>query len=163
MLCRSQQLSKFTEAVDFVRAGNRCVYDQKAFNEVYVRCGWFAQKERERYDALATLLYPSALHNPWAIVLNPGFEVVWQHLRRRWETEEKKWREDDCAYIRHACDAYTLLKNNPRVLYIDHEIDLMTDRDTKTVKTWLARCFPQNYETHINKGQTSDALAAAAV
>jgi deoxyadenosine/deoxycytidine kinase len=117
--------------------GNRCIYDQRAFNEVYVRHGWLTQHEREQYDTLAELLYPSALSNPKAIILNPGFEVVWQHLQRRWETEEKKWHEDDREYVHYACDAYLPLKEAPSVFYIDHEISLDSSRDVEAVQSWL--------------------------
>lgn len=117
--------------------GNRCIYDQDAFNEVYVRRGWFPREKKEHYNAVARMFYPQELHNPRAIVLNPGFEVVWRHLNQRWQTEEKKWNEDDQEYIRIACEVYEPPRDNPRVLYIDHEIDLTTDQDIKAVRRWL--------------------------
>ena len=66
--------------------GNRCIYDQEAFGEVYVRRGWLSQETQSHYNQMAKAFYPSQLHNPRAIVLNPGFSVVWRHLQHRWQT-----------------------------------------------------------------------------
>ncbi len=108
------------------------------------------------------MFYPAELHHPRAIVLNPGFDIVWRHLQQRWRTEEKKWNEDDPRYIRLACEVYEPLRENPYVLYIDHEINLTTDNDTKVIKEWLVIPRVPNHENHSRIYAAGSSLAPAA-
>ena len=117
--------------------GNRCIYDQESFNEVYVRRGWLSQKEQKKYDSMARMFYHPKLQKPKAIVLNPGFDVVWRHLEKRWLTEDKKWRENDKDYIKIACDVYEKFREAEDILYINREICLDSSRDTDTIRSWL--------------------------
>ena len=117
--------------------GNRCIYDQYAFNEVFVKRGWIKEEEKERYDENSRLFYLPELHAPRAIVLNPDFNIVTQHLEKRWQTEGVKWREQDSEYIWLACEAYKSFRDREEILYIDHRIDLKDKTEKDRITDWI--------------------------
>ncbi len=119
--------------------GDRCIYCIYAFGEVYARRGWISHSENEFYNLLASKMFLPELLNPSAIVLNPGFDAVWRHLENRWKTHEKKWREDDREYIKYACESYEVYRDNSKVLYIDHVIDMSIGSDAAEIYSWLER------------------------
>lgn len=124
---------------DKIILGNRCIYDQFAFNEVYEKKGWIDSSARKKYDELSLAFYPEFLHRPRAIVLNPGFDVVWKHLQKRWKEKEKKWREEDSEYIKLACKAYERFSVMEDIFYFDRKIDLETKGDFDLIKDWAKR------------------------
>ncbi len=131
--------------------GNRCIYDQFAFNEAYLKRGWIKREEKEDYDKLARKLYPGPLVEPYAIILNPGFDTVKEHLMKRWSEGKKKWKEDDLEYIRSACISYESLKGNKKIMYIARKIDLESDSDINLIMSWLLH--PGSYDNaHQHKG-----------
>ncbi|MBI3334807.1 deoxynucleoside kinase [Candidatus Pacearchaeota archaeon] len=122
---------------DKVIIGNRCIYDQEAFNEVYLKRGWLDEETAETYRQLTKKFYLPELQEPFALILNPGFGVVQQHLKQRWKSEGAKWRETDTEYIRLACEAYEQFKGREKIYYIDHEIDLKSEHECKAIINWL--------------------------
>ncbi len=128
------------ENPDKIVVGNRCIYDQYAFNEVYLKRGWIDKETKEKYDELSAMFYLDVLRKPYAIVLNPGFESVKRHLEERWKVKGKKWREDDLEYILLVCETYEAFRTNENIFYIDHEISLNSDSDINEIREWLSNC-----------------------
>ena len=121
--------------------GNRCIYDQQTYNEVYHQRGWVTDEELWLSNTLAANFYIESLRNPNAIVLNPGFDIVTRHLQKRWKEKGKKWNEDDQEYTRLACELYEKLRNRPNVFYIDHEINLESKVEIIEASEWLDNLF----------------------
>lgn len=117
--------------------GNRCIYDQFAFNEVFYKRGWTEEKTKNELDKASFLFYLPELHSPRAIILNPGFEIVKHHLQERWKKEEKKWREGDLEYIQLACKVYERFKDRKKILYINHKIDLKNESEKEEIIKWI--------------------------
>ncbi|MDD5191876.1 MAG: AAA family ATPase [Candidatus Nanoarchaeia archaeon] len=122
---------------DKIVLGNRCIYDQLTYNLVYAYRGWLDKNKVEKYNLLSENLYINSLKEPFAIVLNPGFDVVKKHLEKRWQEKGKKWREDDWEYDRLACDVYEQFKDNEKIFYINHEIDLNSGDEISRVYEWM--------------------------
>ncbi|MGV8152193.1 MAG: AAA family ATPase [Candidatus Nanoarchaeia archaeon] len=122
---------------DKIVLGNRCIYDQLVYNELYAKKGWINKKETERYNIFSENFYINGLRNPFAIVLNPGFEVCLNHLKKRWSKKGKKWREEDLEYDRLACEGFEKYRNQDNIFYIDHEIDLTSKNDINVVYEWM--------------------------
>ncbi len=113
-----------------ITLGNRCIYDGDAYANAYVQLGWITSSEEFQLRTLARHLFPPLLREPYAIVLNPSFEVVRERLRNRWEKTEQKWREHDEDYLRAACTAFEQFKDKPNILYLE-------ESDVKKAKEWL--------------------------
>lgn len=123
---------------------NRCVYDDSAYHLAYLKKGWLSLEEYDFFEGLMSYYFREENSSPYAIVLNPPFEVVERHLKKRWETKDKKWREDDMEYARLACEAYRQYEGRPEIMYIDHEIDLESKRDIKRVNDWMESIYYWN-------------------
>jgi deoxyadenosine/deoxycytidine kinase len=104
--------------------GNRCIYDGDAYADVYRAHGWITAAEHRGLYSLARQVFPASLHNPRAIVLNPPFDLVRERLTGRWQSEQRKWREEDLEYCRLACEAYKRFKGKPGIYYMeDNRVD----------------------------------------
>ena len=122
---------------DKIILANRCIYDVLAYNEVYLRKGWLDNEVKKSCNLYVRDFFKNENAEPYAIVLNPGFDVVQRHLEARWIKKGKKWREDDLEYAKFACEVYEKLKDNPLVYYIGKEIDLVVRGEIKEVGEWL--------------------------
>ncbi|MEK6963144.1 MAG: AAA family ATPase [Nanoarchaeota archaeon] len=111
--------------------GNRCIYDGYAYSSAFRDLGWVNENEHQQLVGFSRFAFPEEIREPYAIVLNPPFEVVWDRLQNRWQSEEKKWREEDKAYAQAACNAYKPLQGHPKVLYLED------NTKTKPVLDWL--------------------------
>jgi len=103
---------------DRIVLGNRCVYDADAYADAYLALGWITKEEHADQHRFARFAFPKELHEPYAIVLNPPFEVVKEQLQKRWLKEEQKWMEDDFDYCRAACTAYEQFDNERTIWYL---------------------------------------------
>lgn len=117
--------------------GNRCVYDVLAYNEVYHRRGWVDDETGQDYNLHASDFFQGYNSEPFAIMLNPGFEVCREHLKMRWKEKGKKWHEEDEKYLQLACEAYQSFEDNPRIFYVDYEVDLSLGVDVNRVIHWI--------------------------
>lgn len=117
--------------------GNRCIYDQQVYNRVYQRKGWISQEALELANVLSRNFYMPELRNPRAIILNPGFDICKKHLEKRWNEKGKKWREEDEEYLNLACGEYSKLKDDKKIFYINHEIDLNDLSEATKITNWM--------------------------
>ncbi len=124
---------------DKIILGNRCIYDQLAFNWVYYKRGWITEERKNYFDEVPFNLYIEELREPRAIVLNPGYNIVKEHLEKRWLKKEKKWREEDEKYIKLVCESYDRFRDNDKIYYIDHEIDLKKKEEIDNIRKWIIR------------------------
>jgi len=116
---------------------NRGIYDVLAYHEIYFKRGWIRQEEFELLNCFSLETFKGELRNPYAIVVNPGFDVVMQHLQKRWQEKGKKWREDDLEYAKLACLSFEQFRENSNIFYIDHEINLETKVEVFEAFEWL--------------------------
>lgn len=116
---------------------NRCIYDVISYNESFFNRGWISQRDYILHSLYAYDMFRDYNKEPYAIVLNPGFDVVSRHLKHRWQESGKKWQEQDMEYARLTCDAYERWKGNKRIYYIDKEIDLESRIEIKAAKEWI--------------------------
>ncbi len=114
------------EALQIARAepdklilGNRCIYDGYAYSSAFQSLGWVTKEEHRQLIDFSRFAFPREVQEPYAIILNPPFEVVWEHLNHRWQCDGKKWREENKAYAQAACEAYKPFQENPKVLYLE--------------------------------------------
>jgi thymidylate kinase len=118
--------------------GNRCIYDHYAYSRAYYDRGWILEFEMRRYNECADLCFPKELGSPYAIVLNPRYEIVKLHLEARWKHNIRKWNEKDPDYLRATCYAYKTFGLKPykdKILYIDKEASNPGVIDE--IKDWL--------------------------
>jgi deoxyadenosine/deoxycytidine kinase len=116
--------------------GNRCIYDCLAYNKIYYERGWIS---KETYDFSEELCkYAFADTNPYAIIINPGFETVKKHLEQRWkETKKRKWGEEDMKFVEITCNVFEEFKGKENIHYIDHEVDLEGRIELNEVNEWM--------------------------
>lgn len=117
--------------------GNRCVYDVIAYDLVYRELGWISPTCYEACVALTTEMFREENTEPNVIVLNPGFQVVQEHLWRRWSEKEKKWRESDLDYAKAATLAYENFRGRRNVLYIDHQVNFEDRSEIRRIIEWM--------------------------
>ncbi len=117
--------------------GNRCIYDQQAYNAAYCLMGWISKDELETCNQLAENFYINSLKEPYAIVLNPPLEKIKEHLERRWAEKGKKWREGDMGYLKIVNDVYKMFRDKEKIFYIDKEIDLKTKKEVCEIAEWV--------------------------
>jgi len=97
---------------------NRCIYDALAYAEAYFSLGWINEKQLEDQKNYALFAFPEKVRSPNAIVLNPPFSTVKDRLGKRWQSEPKKWNEDNVDYCRAACSAYAEYKGHRNIIYL---------------------------------------------
>lgn len=117
--------------------GNRCIYDVMAYDWVFQAKGWI-DEDTFNLLQLTKAFFREGNENPYAIVVNPGFETTWRHLHSRWENDTKKWKEEDMEYCRLACKSYERYHGNDRILYIDRELDLESKIELENIHQWMA-------------------------
>lgn len=117
--------------------GNRCIYDEEAYNQAYCSMGWISGSQLELLNNLKYLYGP--LNHPRCIILNPGFDICKRHLEKRWETKEKKFMEEDMEYLKEVCIAYERLDSakDHKILYINHEINLQDIGEIDAISRWI--------------------------
>lgn len=123
--------------------GNRCIYDPIAYTEVYFKKGWISGKDYESSLAFIPDFFRGDLSAPYAIILNPGYEVCKRHLEKRWTEKPKKWNETDLSYLELACDAYTAFSGLENVLYLDKEQDL-SKNGLSGIISWIHEKYKNN-------------------
>lgn len=126
---------------DKIVLANRGVYDPLVYNEVYYKRGWINFETFQHYDKFTKLFFRNENESPYAIILNPGLEVVLRHLKKRWQEKEKKWREEDLQYAELSCNSYEKFRNNPKILYIDKEVDLEKKTEVFQSNDFIEKCY----------------------
>ncbi|MBI4141807.1 deoxynucleoside kinase [Candidatus Woesearchaeota archaeon] len=109
---------------DRIVLANRCIYDADAYADAYFAMGWITQEEHGDQHSFARFAFPKELREPYAVVLNPLCEVVWERLQQRWLKEEKKWNEGDKEYCFAACKAYEQFEDEPHIWYLKDNVDV---------------------------------------
>jgi len=104
---------------DKIILANRCIYDGDTYARAYHDLDWISEEEYHVLHQTARIVFPKDVREPRAIVLNPPSSLVLERVRGRWETERKKWREEDTAYCKAVRAEYTLFRDNPNILYLE--------------------------------------------
>jgi len=115
---------------------NRCIYDVLAYDRVFEEKGWITKDTFELLK-LTKAFFREENEEPYAIIVNPGFETTWRHLHSRWNHATKKWNEEDIDYCKLACHSYEQFRNNEKILYIDRELNLESKVELSSVHDWI--------------------------
>jgi len=128
------QLAK--ENPDKIILANRCIYDVLAYDKVFEEKGWIT---KDTFDLLklTKAFFRYENEEPYAIIVNPGFDTTWNHLHSRWNHSTKKWNEDDIDYCKLACKSYEQFKDSDKILYIDRELNLESKVELESVHEWI--------------------------
>jgi len=123
---------------DKIIIGNRCIYDCIAYNKIYYERGWISKETYEFSEKLCDYAFAEENLQPYAIVMNPGFEVVKKHLEKRQaDTGKKKWGEDDMEFVKLTCQVFEEFKRHKNIFYIDHETNLESRTELLDVNEWI--------------------------
>jgi len=115
--------------------GDRCIYDTQVFTNMCVQLGWFSQEKADLLCKNLSVLYRPELIGPWAIVLNPGFEISKRHLKaRRNSGHWVKFGEKDDGFLKASCEAFKSLRDHQRVLYLEERANSPA---IQKIKDWM--------------------------
>ena len=103
---------------DRIVLANRCIYDALAYAEAYFSLGRINEKQLEDQRNYSLFAFPEKVRSPKAIVLNPPFSIVRERLDKRWQSEQKKWNEENLDYCRAACSAYAEYEGRKGIIYL---------------------------------------------
>jgi len=78
---------------------DRSALDNIAYMNGFKRLGWITQEQYEQYVQSFEYLFPSEQRPKNVVFVNPSLDTTIQHLKTRWQTEPKKWREDNFEYL----------------------------------------------------------------
>lgn len=126
--------------------GNRCIYDHLAYNEAFYLLGWLTKEERNKTFYSAKELFLPDLVEPYAIVLNPGFEKTKERLEKRWKSNKKKWNEENMDYLATVCKVYETFSDSEKILY------LTDNEEAEVIKAieWLEEIKDKNIKEKNN-------------
>ena len=136
--------------------GNRCIYDVKAYNWVYKSRGWITKNTYQLELTYGSAFFREENKEPLAIIVNPGFDVVKKHLEKRWAESGKKWHEEDMEYASLACKAYEIFRYSDRVLYVDREVDLESNKGLDDIIKWITASRKQYTESEKNNEEDAE-------
>lgn len=122
---------------DKIIFGNRGFYDVESYDCAYHQLGWINDVEKDILDCEFYSKVFDCLSEPRTIVVNPGFDICKKHLEKRWESNEKKFKEDNLGYLSAVCRSFEKYVDYPNVYYIDHEIDLNDKSLLGVVCKWI--------------------------
>jgi deoxyadenosine/deoxycytidine kinase len=86
--------------------GNRCVYDNFAYMNAFRRLNWVSDEDVRQHSDVFEALFPENLRPKVVVYLAPPYEWVVERLDERWQTEKKKWRENDFEYLSSVMQAF---------------------------------------------------------
>jgi len=89
--------------------GNRCVYDNFAYMNAFQKLNWVSDEDIKHHSDVFEALFPESLLPKTVIHIAPPFDWVRERLNERWQTESKKWREDNFGYLQAVMCAYDKL------------------------------------------------------
>jgi thymidylate kinase len=131
---------------------NRCIYGVLAYNLVYYQMEWISEQTYKDYNFHSRNFFRQELREPYAIIVNPGFDKCREHLEKRWKQKGKKWREKDMRYLELACKSYEQYQDSDKVFYIDYEPDLEARQGLGEVYKWMKeKIKKQEYKSPENK------------
>ncbi|MBI5466602.1 MAG: deoxynucleoside kinase [Candidatus Kerfeldbacteria bacterium] len=93
--------------------GDRCVYDGQLYTRAFADLGWMSQERADQLEQFFQVLFPLALRPEYVVHLSMPKEWVKDLIRRRWEIEGQKWREDQFAYFDQVYDKYEAFYASP--------------------------------------------------
>ena len=79
---------------------SRCVYDSVAYSRAYLQLGWINQKEYQQLEKITQEVFDKLPER--VVILNPSLETLQKQLQKRWTTGERKWNEENNAYLEAA-------------------------------------------------------------
>ena len=132
--------------------GQRCVYDNLAYADTFLKMGWISSRDEEHHRAVFDALFPAPLRPRYVVHLAPGADWVKRRLEERWVRKEQKWHESDFNYLEQVVKSYDSLymHSSPcaplprealpaRILRVE-ETDLA--QRVSIITRWMATEFP---------------------
>lgn len=78
---------------------DRCVYDNFAYMDGFYRLGWVTESQMQHHRDVYEAMFTSQYQPKNVIFMCPPLDWVEERLSQRWQTEPKKWREEDTKYL----------------------------------------------------------------
>jgi len=118
---------------------SRCVYDSVAYSKAYLQLRWIDEKQYLQLEKITATVFDNFPKR--AIIVNPSLETLQKQLQQRWKSEEKKWNEENFAYLKAAQQEFSLLAETLRekALYVPEE---KLEDKVKKVMQWVNK-FPK--------------------
>jgi len=89
---------------------DRCIYDNIAYVNAFLRLGWITQSQMDEFLGLYEQFFPPERRPQTVVFLDLPMSTLVDQLQRRWESRPKKWREENLEYLsevrRAFCDFY---------------------------------------------------------
>lgn len=118
--------------------GDRCIYDVHAYREVGITLGWLTREQASKLEENLRILNKPELLEPYCIILNPGFEVCKEHLKKRWrDTDWIKFMETDLKYLEVVCESFKGFEGRENFFYIRGELDYSKDEVLDELVEWI--------------------------
>lgn len=110
---------------------DRCILDFEAYCRAFYSLSWLNQKEFIFLEKLKKFLYPYS-HLPENIIfLFPSELWTQNRIKERWNSEKKKWEEDNWNYLKMLRKEYRLIYDREKT---NRNIIMIIDTDLKTRK-----------------------------
>lgn len=78
---------------------DRCALDNLAYEMGFVKLGWSNENHFKKIVQLYEILFqPERMPNN-IIFIDPSLETLIKNIKKRWETQPKKWREENFEYL----------------------------------------------------------------
>ena len=93
-----------------VLLGDRCIFDNIAYSNAFVKLGWITKQDLCTHQSLIDALFEKETGYSYlphrVISLQPPLEWVKERLNLRWKDAPKKWHEDDFDYLKVVMESF---------------------------------------------------------
>ena len=118
--------------------GDRCIHDAHVYGEAGTTLGWLTKEQSSKIEENLRILNQPDLLDPYCIILNPGFEVCKEHLKKRWkETGWIKFMETDLRYLEVVCESFKGFQGREDFFYIGDEPDYSKAEILDELVEWI--------------------------
>ncbi len=78
---------------------DRSALDNLAYVAGFKKLGWVSPEQYDQYLCFFEYLFPPERRPKNVVFVNPSLDTTIKHLKKRWESEPKKWCEDNFEYL----------------------------------------------------------------
>lgn len=88
---------------------DRCIFDHEAYTRAFYLLNWIQEKELKKIDKVKKILFDYSILPKNIIFLFPSEEWTKARIKERWNSEKKKWEEDNFRYLHILRDQYRIV------------------------------------------------------
>ncbi|MGV8087073.1 MAG: deoxynucleoside kinase [Candidatus Woesearchaeota archaeon] len=112
---------------------DRCIYDNFAYMKGFLKLGWISECNMKQFENIFKSTFDKD-HKPKNIIyLDPPKEFVINNIKKRWENNPKKWREDNFDYLDKVMKEYQQLYSK-EIFKLDSSVNILTLTDIESRK-----------------------------